>query len=224
MEHQDWLGSIIIHHLKNHPIDDFMDISGTTCLNSPSDSLWLTQPWGSIPLLIKSSHQIKSSFHFYPHFPMMSHCVSFYYSFFSDLSSDSSCYSKMELSGIFLTHWWAIAYRYQKCCLVVHDSLLYIMRLSCLRERTIRFRITLSSAFVSKVFSSTVLITASGFVILFSSRSQPLWLHDQSVSISHHQAYFSIRSQRLRISFKEYIEYFLHYTNFEAVLVFHIRI
>jgi len=46
---------------------------------------WLTmthtQPWGSTPLLIESSHWIKSSFHFYPNFPMMSHCVSFYYSF-----------------------------------------------------------------------------------------------------------------------------------------------
>src|SRR5882724_6221337 len=32
------------------------------------------------PLLIESSHQIKPSFHLYPIFPMMSHCVSFYYS------------------------------------------------------------------------------------------------------------------------------------------------
>ena len=40
------------------------------------------------------------------------------------------------------------------------------------------------------------------------------------MSILHHQSYFSVRSQRLRISFEDYVEYFLHYTNFEAVLVF----
>src|SRR5882724_11156110 len=33
------------------------------------------------PLLIESSHRIKPSFHFYLNFPMMSHCISFYYSF-----------------------------------------------------------------------------------------------------------------------------------------------
>src|SRR5882724_5551393 len=33
------------------------------------------------PLLTESSHWIKPSFHLYPIFPMMSHCVSFYYSF-----------------------------------------------------------------------------------------------------------------------------------------------
>src|SRR5882724_6999310 len=39
------------------------------------------------PLLIESSHWIKSSFHLYPIFPMMSHCVSFIIQFLSDLSS-----------------------------------------------------------------------------------------------------------------------------------------
>ena len=104
-------------------------------------------------------------FPFISYFPMMSHCVSFYYSFsfwfiiwFFMLFWDGTFWN------IYLTHWWAITYWSQKCCLVIHDSLLYIKRLSCLRERTIRFRITPSSAFVSKVWSSTVLITASGFV------------------------------------------------------------
>jgi len=55
-------------------------------------------------------------------------------------------------------------------CLQIPEMLLsqswfppYIKRLSCLRERTIR--ITLSSAFFSKVLSLTVLITVAGFVI-----------------------------------------------------------
>jgi len=51
-----------------------------------------------------TSHRVKSSdqviFPFYLDFPMMSHCVSFYYSFLFDLSSDSSCCSEKELSGI----------------------------------------------------------------------------------------------------------------------------
>jgi len=42
---------------------------------------------------------------------------------------------------ILMTHWWAITYRSQKCCLVIQDSPMYIRRLSCLRERTIKFRI-----------------------------------------------------------------------------------
>jgi len=93
------------------------------------------------PLLIESSHCIKSSFHFYLNFPMMSHCVSFYYSFSFDLSSDSSCCSEKELSGIFLwLNWWAIAYRSQKCLLSRSGFPMYIRRLSCLRERTIKFR------------------------------------------------------------------------------------
>ena len=96
MEHQDLLCNIIDHHIKFHLSDDFSDISDTTHPNLAIHSLWLTQPWGSIPLRIESSHWIKSAFHLYPIFPMMSHCVLFYY---SDLSSDLLCCSKMELSS-----------------------------------------------------------------------------------------------------------------------------
>jgi len=39
MEHQDWLCNIINHHIKFHPSDDFMDISGTTHLNLAFGSL-----------------------------------------------------------------------------------------------------------------------------------------------------------------------------------------
>ena len=219
MEHQDWLCNIINHHNKFHPSDDFLNISDTT-LDSAFDSLWLTQPWGSIPLLIKSSHQIKSSFHFYLNFPMMSHCVLFYYSFYFWFIIWSSCCSEMELSGIFL---WlidekSIAYRSQTCCLVVHDSPMYIKRLSCLRERQSSSRIYSQLSFTLqdlKLDSSDYNIRISH---LFSSRSWALWLHHWSVSMS--SSLLQHRFQRLRISFEKYIEYFFHYTNFEAVLVF----
>jgi len=39
MEHQDWFGNIIDHHIKFHPSDDFMDISDIIHLNSAIDSL-----------------------------------------------------------------------------------------------------------------------------------------------------------------------------------------
>ena len=133
--------NIINHHIKFHPSDDFLDISDTTHPNLAIDSLWLTQPWGSIPLLIESSHRIKSSFHLYPIFPMMSHCVSFYYSFsFWFIIWFVMLFYDRTFWKIPMTHWWEIAYRSQKCCLVIQDSPMYIRRLSCLRER-IKFRI-----------------------------------------------------------------------------------
>jgi len=71
----------------NHPIDEFMDSSWF--------GIWLTMTHTALrqhptPHWVKSS--IKSSFHLYLFFPWMSHCVSFYYSFFFlILSSDLSC-------------------------------------------------------------------------------------------------------------------------------------
>jgi len=73
-----WSSSI---NLKNCLFDDFMDIFGITHPNSAIDSLWLTQPRAvSHP----SSSQVidQATFHLYSYlFPMMIHCVSFYYSF-----------------------------------------------------------------------------------------------------------------------------------------------
>ena len=106
--------------------------------------------------------------------------------------------------NISLTHWWAIAYRSQKCCLIILDSLLYIKRLSCLRES--RFRITLSSVFVSKVL--TVLVIASGFVI---TSHQDLNHFDYIIRVCPYyiiKSYFSIRSQRIRLFFGKYVEYY----------------
>ena len=54
------------------------------------------------PLLIESSHWIKSSFHLYPIFPWWVTVFCFITHFLSDISSDLSCCSEKELSGIFL--------------------------------------------------------------------------------------------------------------------------
>ena len=162
MEHQDWLGSIITHHIKFHPSDDLQTFLEQLIL------IWHLTYHDSHSLEAVSHSSLsqfidQAIFPFISYiFPMISHCVSFYYSFSLWFII---WFSMLFWAGTFwnipMTHWWAITYRSQTCCLVVHDSLLYIKRLSCLRERTIRFRITL----VNKVLSSTVLITASGFVI-----------------------------------------------------------
>jgi len=122
MEHQDLLCNIIDQHIKFHPSDDFTDNFNTTHPNRH----WLTMTHtvlSSTPLLIESSHRIKSSFHFYPNFPMMSHCVSFYYSFSFWFIIWFVMLFWKELSGIFLwlideqslTDLWNV-------CLVVLDS------------------------------------------------------------------------------------------------------
>jgi len=138
----------------------FMDISDTTHPNSAIDSLWLTRLEAVSHSSLRSSHWIKSSFHLYPIFPMMNHCVLFYTHFISDLSSDSSCCSKMELSGIFL---WLMSnhLQIQKCCLVIHDSP-HVYKEAVLPQR--KDNQVLSSAFFSKIINLTVLITTSGLV------------------------------------------------------------
>ena len=89
------------HGLKNHPFDDFTDISGTTCPNSASDPPWLTQPWGSIPL-IDSSHWSSHLSIYILFFPWWVTVFHFITHFLSDVSSDLSYCSEMELSVIFL--------------------------------------------------------------------------------------------------------------------------
>src|SRR5882672_7081290 len=89
-------------------------------------------------------------------FPMMSHCVSFYYSFLFDLSSDSSC-------------------SYQ-CCLVVH-GLPHVYKEAVLPQKKKKKQVLgLFSllSFSQQGLYSTSLITASGLVINNSSRSRPL--------------------------------------------------
>jgi len=86
MEHQDWLCNIIDQHIKFHPSDDFTDILTPLILIRQLTHYDSHTALSSTPLLIESSHQIKSSFHFYPNF--MSHCVSFITHFLFDLSSD----------------------------------------------------------------------------------------------------------------------------------------
>jgi len=143
----------------------FYGISDTTHPNFAIESLWLTHPWGSFPLLIESSHQIKSSFHLYPIFPWWVTVFCFITHFLFDLSSDLSCCSMTELSGRFL---WLIDEQ------LLTDS---EMLLSCsgfphvYKEAVLTQRkgqsspeFVLSSAFFSKINNSTILITISGLV------------------------------------------------------------
>jgi len=147
-----------------------------------------TQPWGSTPLLMKSSHWIKSSFHFYLNFPMMSHCVSFYYSFSFWFII---WFIMLSWKGTFwnfpLTHWWAIAYWSQKCCLVVLDSphvykeavlpqrkdnqvqVLFLAQLSSARYLTLQSWLQHQDLSASLLKVSTTLITSSECVFLTSS-------------------------------------------------------
>jgi len=60
---------IVQHHLKNRLFYDFTNIFGTTHPNSAIDSLWLTQPRGSIP---PSSSQVIDQATF-PLYPIFSH-------------------------------------------------------------------------------------------------------------------------------------------------------
>ena len=78
---QDWLGNIIAHHIQFHPSDDLQIFLTPLILIQHLTHYDLHTALKQYPLLIESSHQIKSSFHLYPNFPMMSHCASFYYSF-----------------------------------------------------------------------------------------------------------------------------------------------
>jgi len=112
MEHQDLLCNIIDQHIKFHPSDDFYGTFLTPLILirqlTHYDSHTALRQY---PLLIKSSHWIKSSFHFYLNFPMMSHCVSFYYSFsFWFIIWFIMLFWKGTFWNFPLTHWWTIAY------------------------------------------------------------------------------------------------------------------
>jgi len=148
-------------------------------------------------------HQVKSlnqvSFHLISYCSIMSHCVLFYYSFsfwfiiwFVMLFYDGTFWNiPMIVDEQLLTD-------LRKCCLVDQDSPMYIRRLSCLRERTIRFRIHSQLSFFHKIISLTVLITTSGFVINslqglnHSDMSLEVFIYVISLSVS-------VRSQRKEV-------------------------
>jgi len=142
MEHQDWLCNIIDQHIKFHPSDDFTDIFNTTHPNrqlTHYDSHTALRQYPT-PHRVKSCRSSHLSI-FYPNFPWWVTVVSFYYSFsFWFIIWFVMLLWKGTFWNFPLTHWWAIAYWSLKCCLVVLHSLMYIRRLSCLRERTIKFR------------------------------------------------------------------------------------
>jgi len=154
-------------HIKFHPSDDLWTFFNTTHPNSAIDSLWLTHslesvPHSSLSQVIRSSHLSI----FYPNFPMMSHCVLFYYSFsFWFIIWFVMLFWKGTFWNFPLNNWWAITYWSLKCCLVVlHSS--HVYKEAVLPQRkTIKFRFQSKLSFFSKILNSTILITASGFVI-----------------------------------------------------------
>ena len=145
--HQDWLCNIIDQHIKFYPSDDFMDISDTTHPNSAIDSLWLTHSLEAVSH--SSSSQVIGSSHlsiyilFFPWWVTVFH---FIIHFLSDLSFE---FVMLFYDGTFwkipMTHWWAITYRSQKCCLVIQDFPMYIRRerererdqLECLKHKVL---------------------------------------------------------------------------------------
>jgi len=148
------------------------------------------QPWGSTPLLIESSHWIKSSFYFYPNFPMMSHCVSFYYSFsFWFIIWFVMLLWKGTFWNFPLTHWWAIAYWSLKCCLVVLHSPHVYKEAVLPQRKDNQVQVSISAQlFFQQDLKLDNLDYSIRICHQFSARSRPLWLHHQSVSILHQQS------------------------------------
>jgi len=64
MEHQDWLGSIIAHHIKFPPSDDLWTFL------TPLILIWHLNHYDSHSLeAVSQPSSIKASFHFHPNFP-----------------------------------------------------------------------------------------------------------------------------------------------------------
>jgi len=183
-----WSIKIVLqHHQSSHQVFTFwlfyQTFSDTTHPNSQLTH-YDSHALGSIPLLIESSHQIKSSFHLYPIFHDESLC--FFLLLFLIYHLIHHLVLRWNFLEFPLTDWWAIAYRSQKCCLVIQDSPMYIKRLSCLRERTI---LVLGVYSPLSFTQQDLKLNSSDYNIRivnqYSSKSWPLWW---SVFILLHQA------------------------------------
>jgi len=134
---------IVQHHLKESLFDDFTNIFGTTHPNLAIDSLWLTQP--RAVSIHRSSSQVNQSSHlsFISYlFPWWVTCFSFlllislWFLIWFVNALTNAVWGRT--SGTFsLTHCWENRLLILTSCLVVMVSLMYIKRLSCLREGTI---------------------------------------------------------------------------------------
>jgi len=136
-----------------------------------------TQPWGSShSSWVKS--WIKSSFLFILIFPWWVTVFLFFTHFLFDLSSDSSCCSEKEISGIFLYHWWGIA-------LLISEMLLSHSGFRSIKEAVlpqwqddqVRF---FQLSYFQQDLKLNSLDTASVFVSNFY-QVLTTWLHHQSV-------------------------------------------
>jgi len=181
----NWLCNIIDQHIKVSPFWWFMTFWHHSS-NSAMTHYDSQQPWGSIPLLIESIHR-SSHLPFISYFSMMSHCVSFYYSF-SFLIYHLICHVFYDgTSGRFL---WLIdeqSLTYSESCLVVQDSPMYIRG----SRKTIKFRIYSQLSYFQQVFNLQSWLQHQDLSATLIKVSMT-WLHHQSVFILLHQAYFSI--------------------------------
>jgi len=142
----------------------------------------------------------------------MSHCVSFYYSFsFWFIIWFVMLFWKGTFWNFPMTHWMSNRLLISgNVGLVVLHSLMYIRRLSCLRERTIKFRFNLSSAFFSKILNLDNLDYSIRICHQFSSRSRPLWLHHRQCG----PYYISSLSVRHKVSEeRSSLEKYMNITN-----------
>jgi len=117
-EHQDWLCNIIDQHIKFHLSDDLWTFLTPLILISAMTHYDSHTALRQYP----TPHQVKSigSSHlsiFILIFPWWVTVFSFYTHFLLIYHRFIMLFEK-ELLNIPLTHWWAIAYRSQKCCLI----------------------------------------------------------------------------------------------------------
>lgn len=185
MRHQDWLWSIIFSRIT--PIDDFTDISGTTHPNSASDSD--SQPWGSInpsssrvidqvifPFISYLSHDESLCFVLLLIFSLIYHLI---------CHALTNVVMRQNFPELSLAHCWVIAYRLVTM-LLSHSCFPDVYKEAVLPQRMENqiLGFTLSLAFLSKILSSTVLITASGFVITLIKVSTTLITSSECVHIT----------------------------------------
>jgi len=138
MEHQDWLGSIIAHHIKFHPSDDFMDISETTHLIQHLTHYDLH----SLEVVSHSSLSQVIDQVIFPFISYFSHdeslCFILLLIFFLIFIWFIMLFWDGTLWNIPLTHGWEITYRSQKCCLVIFSWFPPVYKEAVLPQRTIR--------------------------------------------------------------------------------------
>jgi len=201
---------VVQHHWSSHQVSTLLmisNISDTTHLNLAIDTLWLTQPWGSIPL--SSSQVIRSSlFPFYLNFPWWVTVFCFITHFLFDLSSDSSCCSEMESSSDSLM---SNHLQISDMLLSCHDS----PKRGCLASEKDN---QVQDSLLAQLYSARLKLDSSDYTSDYQQFSWRSWHFDYIIRVC---LYTSSNLGQHEVSmvkniFWEYIEYFLCCTNLES--------